>query len=166
MVLGLQPGPLLISSNPDLFWGVVASMYLGNVMLVILNLPLIGLWVQILKIPYSTLYVLIVMFCEIGAFSVNNNVSDVLIMNIFGLAGYLMKRYEFEGSPLILALVLGPMFENSLRRSLIISDGSPTIFFTRPISATFLVVALVFIISPLFTRKRIGKEALDIDEED
>jgi putative tricarboxylic transport membrane protein len=106
------------------------------------------------------------MFCEIGAFSVNNNVSDVLIMNIFGLAGYLMKRYEFEGSPLILALVLGPMFENSLRRSLIISDGSPAIFFTRPISAAFLVVALVFMISPLFTRKRIGKEALAIDEED
>lgn len=166
MVLGLQPGPLLISSRPDLFWGVIASMYVGNVMLVILNLPLIGLWVKILKMPYSILYVLIIMFCEIGAFSVNNNVADVLIMNIFGLAGYLMKRYEFEGSPLILALVLGPMFENSLRRSLIISDGSPAVFFTRPISAVFLVVALVFIISPLFTGKRIGKEALDIEEED
>jgi putative tricarboxylic transport membrane protein len=166
MVLGIQPGPLLISSQPDLFWGVVASMYVGNVMLVILNLPLISLWVRILKIPYSILYVLIVMFCEIGAFSVNNSVSDVLLMNIFGLMGYLMKRYEFEGSPLILALVLGPMFENSLRRALIISDGSPAIFVTRPLSAVFLCAALLFMLSPLFTRRRIGKEALAIDEED
>lgn len=166
MVLGLQPGPLFISSNPDFFWGVVASMYIGNVMLVILNLPLIGLWVQILKIPYAILYVLIVMFCEIGAYSVNNNVTDVLLMNAFGLIGYFMKRYGFEGAPLILALVLGPMLENSLRRSLIISDGSPTVFFTRPISAVFLVVALVFLISPLFTGKRMGREALEIDEQD
>jgi len=166
MILGLQPGPLLISSKPDLFWGVVASMYIGNVMLVVLNLPLIGLWVKILKIPYSILYVLIVMFCEIGAFSVNNNVTDVLLMNIFGVAGYVMKRYEFEGAPLILALVLGPMFENSLRRSFIISDGNPAVFFTRPISAVFLIVALVFLLSPLFTRKRIAREVIEMKEED
>ena len=166
MILGLQPGPLLISSKPELFWGVVASMYVGNVMLVVLNLPLIGLWVQILKVPYSILYVLIVLFCEIGAYSVNNNVSDVLLMNIFGVAGYFMKRYEFEGAPLVLALVLGPMFENSLRRSLIISDGSAAVFFTRPISAVFLALALAFMISPLFTRKRIGREALEIEEQD
>ena len=166
MILGLQPGPLLISSKPDLFWGVVASMYIGNVMLVVLNLPLIGLWVQILKIPYSILYVLIVMFCQIGAYSVNNSVTDVLLMNIFGVVGYLMKRYEFEGAPLILALVLGPMFENSLRRSLIISDGSPVVFFTRPISAVFLIIAMVFLISPLFTRERIGKKAIEMKEDD
>ena len=165
MILGLQPGPLLISSKPDLFWGVVASMYAGNVMLVVLNLPLIGLWVQILKAPYSILYVLIVMFCQIGAYSVNNSVTDVLLMNIFGVFGYLMKRYEFEGAPLILALVLGPMFENSLRRSLIISDGSPAVFFTRPISAVFLIVALVFLLSPLFTRERIGKKAREMRED-
>ena len=150
---------------PDRFWGVVASMYVGNVMLVVLNLPLISLWIQILKIPYSILYVLIVMFCEIGAYSVNNNVSDVLLMNIFGVAGYFMKRYEFEGAPLVLALVLGPMFENSLRRSLIMSDGSRAVFFTRPISAFFLALALAFMLSPLFTRKRLGREILEINEQ-
>ncbi len=165
MILGLQPGPLLISSRPDLFWGVVASMYIGNVMLLALNLPLIGIWVQILKIPYSLLYVFIIIFCEIGAYSVNNSVTDVLLMNIFGLVGYLMKRYNFEGAPLMLALVLGPLLENSLRRSLMISDGNPAIFFTRPISAVFLVVALVFLVSPFFKRERIGKKAIEMSED-
>ncbi|MFH1488646.1 MAG: tripartite tricarboxylate transporter permease [Pseudomonadota bacterium] len=165
LILGLQPGPLLISSRPDLFWGVIASMYIGNVMLVVLNLPLIGLWVQILKVPYSLLYVFIVLLCQIGAYSVNNSVNDVLMVNIFGLAGYLMKRYEFEGTPLIMALVLGNMLENSLRRALMISDGDPTVFFTRPISAVFLTVALVFLISPIFTRERIGKTVIELQEE-
>ena len=163
IILGLQPGPLLISSRPDLFWGVVASMYIGNVMLLTLNLPLIGIWVQILRIPYSILYVLIVLFCEIGAYAANNNVTDILLMNIFGMIGYFMKRYQFEGGPLILAMVLGPMFENSLRRSLLISNGSPTIFFTRPISALFLLIALAFLLSPLFTRERIGKKAIEME---
>jgi len=161
LILGLQPGPLLISSRPDLFWGVVASMYIGNVMLVLLNLPLIGVWVQILRVPYALLYVFIVLLCQIGAYSVNNSVTDVLLINIFGLAGYLMKRYGFEGAPLIMALVLGNMLESNLRRSLIMSDGDPTIFLTRPISAAFLVVALFFLISPLFTRGRIGKAAIE-----
>jgi len=165
MILGLQPGPLLISSKPDLFWGLVASMYIGNVMLVILNLPLIGVWVQVLRVPYSILSVLIILFCEVGAYSVGNSVDDVLLMNIFGLFGYLVKRYKFEGAPFILALVLGPMFENSLRRSLMMSDGSPAIFFSRPLSAVFLVIALFFLISPLFTRERIGKKAIEMQEE-
>jgi putative tricarboxylic transport membrane protein len=161
LILGLQPGPLLIANRPDLFWGVVASMYIGNVMLVMLNLPLIGLWVQMLKVPYSFLYVLIVLLCQIGAYSVNNDVNDVLLINIFGLAGYFMKRYGFEGAPLILGLVLGPMLESSLRRALMMSDGSPMIFITRPLSATFLIVAVFFLISPLFTRGRIGKRAVE-----
>ncbi len=165
MILGLQPGPLLISSNSNLFWGVVASMYAGNIMLVILNLPLIGIWVKILKIPYSILYVLIVLFCEIGAYSVNNSVEHVLLMNIFGLVGYLMKRYQFQGAPMIMALVLGSLFENSLRRSLMMSDGSPLIFFSRPLSAVFLMIALVLLIYPLFTRERIGKKAIEMKEE-
>jgi putative tricarboxylic transport membrane protein len=140
-------------------------MYIGNMMLVVLNLPLIGLWVRILKIPYSILYVLIVMFCQIGAYSVNNNVTDVLIMNIFGLVGYLMKRYEFNGAPLILALVLGPMLENSLRRSLMLSAGSPAIFFFRPLSAMFLLIAIIFLISTLLTGQKIGKKAIEAKEE-
>jgi len=164
LILGLQPGPLLISTRPDLFWGVVASMYIGNVMLVLLNLPLIGLWVQMLKVPYSLLYVFIVLLCQIGAYSVNNDVNDVLMINIFGCVGYLMKRYQFEGAPLILALVLGPMLESSLRRALMMSDGSPAIFLTRPISAAFLIVAIIFLISPLFTRERIGKKAIEAED--
>jgi putative tricarboxylic transport membrane protein len=161
LILGLQPGPLLISGRPDLFWGVVASMYVGNVMLVLLNLPLIGIWVQMLKIPYSLLYVFIVLLCQIGAYSVNNNVNDVLLINIFGLIGYMMKRYDFEGAPLLLGLVLGPMLESSLRRALMMSDGSPVIFFTRPISAVFLIVSIVFLLSPLFRRERVGKKAIE-----
>ena len=165
MILGLQPGPLLISSRPDLFWGVIASMYIGNAMLLVLNLPLIGLWVQILKIPYSLLYVFIIIFCVIGSYSVNNSVTDVLLMNIFGLVGYLMKRYEFEAAPLILGLVLGPLFEKSLRRSLILSDGNPGIFFSRPLSAVFLSIALVSLIYPLFVRERLGKKAIEMEED-
>jgi putative tricarboxylic transport membrane protein len=164
LILGLQPGPLLIRSRPDLFWGVVASMYIGNVMLVMLNLPLIGLWVQMLKVPYSLLYVFIILLCQIGAYSVNNDVNDVLLINIFGLVGYLMKRYQFEGAPLILALVLGPMLEGSLRRALMMSDGSLVIFLTRPISAAFLIVAAFFLISPLFTKERIGKKAIEAED--
>lgn len=161
MILGLQPGPLLISSRPDLFWGVVASMYIGNIILVLLNLPLIGLWVQILKVPYSILYVLIVLICQIGAYSINNDVNDVLLINIFGFFGYLMKRYDFEGAPFIMALVLGRMLESALRRALMMSDGNPSIFFTRPISAFFLIVALLLLISPLLTRRRITEEAME-----
>jgi putative tricarboxylic transport membrane protein len=160
MIQGLQPGPLLISSRPDLFWGVVASMYIGNGMLLVLNLPLIGLWIQILKIPYSILYVFIVIFCQIGAYSVNTSVADVLLMNIFGLVGYLMKRYQFEGAPLIMAILLGPVLENSLRRSLMMSDGSAAIFFTRHLSAVSLMIALGFLISPLLPWERIGKKAI------
>jgi putative tricarboxylic transport membrane protein len=164
LILGLQPGPLLIGTRPDLFWGVVASMYVGNVMLMLLNLPLIGLWVQMLRIPYSLLYVFIVLLCQIGAYSVNNDVNDVLLINIFGLVGYAMKRYEFEGAPLLLGLVLGPMLESSMRRALMMSDGSPLIFIARPISATFLIVALIFLISPLFTRERVGKQAIESED--
>jgi len=166
VILGVQPGPLLISTKPDLFWGVIASMYIGNVMLVVLNLPLIGIWVQILKIPYSILAPLIVIFCEIGAYSVDTSSTGMLLMNMFGLVGYFLKRYEFPGTPLILGLVLGPMLENSLRRSLVLSDGSPLIFLSRPMAALFLIVAVVSLVVPLFTRERIGKEAIEMQDDD
>ncbi len=165
MILGFQPGPLLISNRPDLFWGLIASMYLGNVLLLVLNLPLIGLWVQLLKIPYSILGVLIILFCQIGAYSVNSSAEGVLFMNLFGLMGYLMKRYKFEAAPLILALVLGPMLENSLRRALIMSEGSLAIFFTRPISLIFMLISFAFLLSPLFIRERLGKTAIETAKE-
>jgi putative tricarboxylic transport membrane protein len=149
-IYGIQPGPLLIKEHPDLFWGLIASMYVGNVMLLILNLPLIPLWVQVLKVPYGILYPIILLFCLIGSYSLNNNVGDVIIMWVFGIVGFLMKKFQFEAAPLVLALVLGPMLEDNLRQSLIISGGSFFIFFNRPLAVTFLLVSLSAVLFPLF----------------
>lgn len=160
MLKGLQPGPLLMKENPDLFWGVVGSMYIGNIMLLILNLPLIPLWVKILKIPYFILFPLIFLFTIIGSYSISNNVWDIGIMIIFGVLGYLMKKCDYEPAPIIMAFVLGSIFEEAFRQSLIISDGSPLIFLTRPISASFLAVAIIILASPpllkLLGKKRPG----------
>jgi putative tricarboxylic transport membrane protein len=159
---GLQPGPLLLVKNPDLFWGVVISMYIGNLLLLVLNLPLIGLWVRLLRIPYSVLFPLILLFCLIGAYSVNNNVEEVLIMIIFGGVGYLLRKFDYEAAPLIFALVLSPLFENALRQSLLMSQGSFAIFFTRPIALVFMVAGIVLFILPLlpFIHRRVMKEEL------
>ena len=153
MIYGLQPGPLLIKSNPTFFWGVVASMYIGNVMLVVLNLPLIPLWVRVLRIPYTLLSVLILIFCFLGAYSINNDIGNVIITFAFGIFGYLLKKYGFERPPLILAFVLGPLIEKAFRQSMIVSDGSFTIFVTRPISAFFILVAFAVLIAS-FIKKR------------
>ncbi len=161
MLHGIKPGPLLMKNHPDLFWGVIGSMYIGNVMLLILNLPLIGIWVRILKVPYPVLFPLILLFCLIGCYSVNNSIVEVMIMIIFGIVGYLMKRYEYEAAPLILAFVLSPLLENALRQSLILSHGSFLIFLTRPISLILLMVAMVLLVTPLIPglkRRSQGKE--------
>ncbi|MEI9477054.1 MAG: tripartite tricarboxylate transporter permease [Deltaproteobacteria bacterium] len=160
MIHGLRPGPLLIKESPEVFWGVVASLYVGNVMLLVLNLPLIGLWVKILKVPYHFLFPLILLFCIIGSYVTNNNRYDVIIMTIFGLIGYIMKKVDYEAAPLVLALVLGPMMENALRRSLVLSDGSFQVFLTRPISAFFLISGLLILFSPLFLKKKRLREEL------
>jgi len=146
---GLQPGPLLMREHPEVFWGTVTSMYVGNVMLLVLNLPLIGLWVQVLKIPYPILFPLILLFCLIGVFSVSNSVIEIWFMILFGICGYLMKKFEYEMAPLVLALILGPMFENALRQSLIIFDGNPLVFLTRPISAGFLIASCLLLLTTL-----------------
>ena len=146
---GVQVGPLLLKQHSDIFWGVVVSMYIGNVMLLILNLPLIGLWVKILKIPYPILFPLILLFCVIGSYSLNNSTEDVLLMIAFGILGYLMKKFEYEGAPMILALVLSPLMENAFRQTLLISQGSFLIFITHPISATLLFVSLILLLYPL-----------------
>jgi putative tricarboxylic transport membrane protein len=148
LIYGLQPGPLLMARNPDLFWGVIVSMYIGNIMLLILNLPLIGLWVRVLRVPYPILFPLILLFCLIGAYSINNNKFDVLIMVIFGVMGYLMKKVRFEGAPLLLGMVLGLMMEDALRQSLIMSRGSFLIFLNRPISAGFIFTAIILLALP------------------
>lgn len=163
MIYGLTPGPLLIKNSPDLFWGVIASMYIGNIMLLILNLPLIPMWVSVLKIPYSYLSSFIILFCLIGAYSLNNSTADIYIAVIFSLVGLLMKRFEFEGAPLVLAFVLGPMLETALRRSLILSDGSFLIFLQRPISAAFILFSVVVLVAPLFSKLRLGR---GLSEED
>jgi putative tricarboxylic transport membrane protein len=153
MIHGIQPGPLLMRDAPDIFWGVVTSMYIGNGMLLVLNLPLIPLWVRILRVPYYLLFPLILIFCVIGSYSISNSVADVLVMILFGGIGYLMRKFEYEGAPLIMALVLGGMFENAFRQSLILSKGDLSIFFLRPISVVMLSVALFLLISPLFLKR-------------
>jgi putative tricarboxylic transport membrane protein len=154
IIHGLQPGPLLMSKAPDLFWGTVTSMYIGNGMLLILNLPLIGLWVQVLRVPYYLLYPLIILFCLIGCYSLENRVGDVIIMLIFGVTGYLMKKFRYEGAPLVLALVLGRMLESNFRQSLISARGDFSIFVSRPISLGFLVVAALLLIIPVITQRK------------
>jgi putative tricarboxylic transport membrane protein len=145
LIHGIQPGPFLLNDHPDVFWGLVSSMYLGNVMLLFLNLPMIPLWIQILKIPSRFLYPLILLFCVIGAYSINNSVFDVGVMIAFGVAGYLLKKFGYDGAPLILAFVLGPIFEINLRRSLLMSQGSFAVFFTRPLTVAALLVCISLI---------------------
>ena len=158
IIHGMQPGPFFIKQHPDVFWGVVSSMYIGNVLLVILNLPLIPLWIQVLRVPYRILFPLILLFCIVGAFGINNSIFDVFMMMIFGIIGYLFRKFGYEGAPLLLSFILGPILELSLRQSLILSSGSLLIFFTRPISAVATSIAIIiFCTSLLPTFRRKGK---------
>jgi putative tricarboxylic transport membrane protein len=150
IIHGIQPGPLLMTNSPDIFWGLVASMYIGNVLLVLLNLPLIGLWVKLLKIPYGILLPLILLFCLIGAYSLNNSTFDVSVMIFFGGFGYLMRKFGYESAPLVLAFIMGPILEQNLRQALLMSGGSFTIFVSRPISAVTLAIAFFLLLSNVF----------------
>lgn len=163
MIHGIQPGPLFIGKYPDLFWGVIASMYIGNAMLLILNLPLIGLWVKILKIPYAILFPLIIFFCLIGAYTLNSNVHEMFIMVAFGVIGFFMRKLGFEGAPFLLAMVLGPIMEISFRQSLLMSHGDLTTFFMKPFSTIMILLALVCLISQFLPalRKKRGKGLLE-----
>ncbi len=129
-------------------------MYIGNGMLLVLNLPLIGLWVQVLKVPYVLLYPLILLFCLIGSYSIGNNVGDVIVMLIFGVVGFLMKKFRYDGAPMVLALVLGPMLEENFRESLMLSRGDFSTFISRPISLAFLIVAALLLIIPIITQRK------------
>jgi putative tricarboxylic transport membrane protein len=146
LIHGLQPGPLLVQQRPEIFWGVLASMFVGNAMLLVLNLPLVGLFVRILKVPDTFLLPSVVLFCMVGAFSVANSLTDVWVMVGAGLFGVAARRLGFDTAPVVLALVLGPEFETALRQAFIISGGSPAIFFTRPIAALFLALAAALVI--------------------
>ena len=154
LIYGVQPGPMLFKQHPQIAWGVIVSMYIGNLMLLVLNVPLIPLWVRCLRIPYQVLFPLILLFCLIGVYSLSYSTTEVAIMTFFGLVGYLMKKCKYEPAPLILALVLAPMLENALRQSLIIARGNPAIFFTRPISLAFLIAAFLLLVLPIFALVR------------
>ena len=156
MIHNIIPGPLLMQKHPDLFWGVVCSMYIGNVMLLILNLPLLGVWVRVLKVPYSILFPLILLVCLIGAYSANGSMVDMIVMILFGIIGYLLKKFKYETAPVVLAMILGGMMEPALRRSLMMSNGRFSIFFTRPISLSLMIAVVILLVSPVVLR-RIGK---------
>jgi TctA family transporter len=142
----IQPGPQVMTSNPALFWGLIASMWIGNVMLILLNLPLIGIWVKLLKIPYRLLYPAILVFCCIGVYTVNNSVFDVFITAGFGVIGYMFFKFGCEPAPLLLGFVLGPMMEENFRRALLLSRGDFTTFITRPLSLGLLVAAALLVV--------------------
>ncbi len=167
MVHGISPGPLLITQQPDLFWGFIASMYVGNIMLLILNLPLVGLFVNVLRIPYPILYPSIIVFCIIGVYAVNSSVVDVWIMVVMGLLGWVLRKLTFETAPIVLGVVLAPMIELAMRQSLAMSDGSYMIFVTKPISATLLAVGAVLVLlslKPLITHRRDWRAKLALAE--
>jgi len=150
----IQPGPMIMSNNPELFWGLIVSMWLGNVMLVILNLPLIGIWVKLLTIPYRWLYPAIMMFCVIGVYSVSNNTWDIWLIGLFGLVGYMFIKLELEPAPLLLGFVLGPMMEEKLRRTLLLSDGDWSVFVTREFSFGILAAIVILLIVAGFRKNK------------
>jgi TctA family transporter len=158
IIQGIVPGPNVVKEQPDLFWGIIASMWIGNLMLVLLNLPLIGIWVRLLTVPYHVLFPLIVGFCCIGVYSVNNNTFDVYAMGLFGVIGYVLVKLDCEPAPLLLGFIIGPMLEEYLRRAMLISRGDPTVFFTRPLSATLLAIAAVALVVVLLPSVRKTRE--------
>jgi len=154
---GIQPGPQIVTNQPELFWGMIASMWVGNLMLVILNLPMIGLWVKLLTVPYRLLYPAILLFCSIGIYSLSNNSFDIYLAVLFGLLGYFFVKLGCEPAPLLLGFILGPMMEENLRRAMLLSRGDATVFFTHPISLGLLVTAailLLVVVSPAIRKKR------------
>jgi putative tricarboxylic transport membrane protein len=157
IIQGIQPGPAVMTEQPALFWGIIASMWIGNLFLVILNLPMIGLWVRMIMVPYRVLYPVILVFCAIGVFSLNNSDFDVFLMALFGLFGYICAKLEAEPAPMLLGFILGPMMEEYLRRALLLSRSDPLVFIQRPISATMLAMAalaLIVVLLPALRKKR------------
>ncbi|HSR12970.1 MAG TPA: tripartite tricarboxylate transporter permease, partial [Thermodesulfobacteriota bacterium] len=161
MIHGIQPGPLFLKEHPQVFWGVVASMYLGNVMLLLLNLPFIGLWVKVLRVPYRVLFPVILLLTLVGVYTVRNKPFDLVVLGIFGILGYLLKKFEYEAAPLVLAFILGDQIEMALRQSLILFDGSFRPFLMHPIASATLGMGLLILISPLLPWLGLGKKIAD-----
>jgi TctA family transporter len=160
----IQPGPQVMTSNPALFWGLIASMWCGNLMLVVLNLPLIGMWIKLLTVPYRLLYPAILLFCCIGVYSLSNSTFDVYVTVAFGFLGYVFAKLECEPAPLILGFVLGPLMEENLRRAMLLSRGDPTVFVTRPLSLTMLVVAACLLLLIVAPNIRKGRQQVFVEE--
>ena len=160
----IQPGPQVMTSNPELFWGLIASMWIGNAMLIILNLPLIGMWIKLLSVPYKYLFPAIVLFCAIGVYSTNNNTFDIWMVGIFGFVGYTFFKLGCEPAPLLLGFILGPMMEENLRRSLLLSRGDWSVFITRPISAGLLAAALLLLVIVLLPAVKSKREEAFVEE--
>jgi putative tricarboxylic transport membrane protein len=159
---GITPGPQVMTANPELFWGLIASMWIGNLLLVVLNLPLVGVWVRLLRVPYRWLFPAILMFCCVGNYSVNNNPVDVYLLALVGVLGYVLAKLDCEPAPLLLGYVLGPLMEEYLRRAMLLSRGDATVFFTRPISLVFMiatVLVLAAVIAPAVRKKRAAGSA-------
>lgn len=165
IIQGIVPGPNVAAEQPQLFWGIIASMWIGNLMLVVLNLPLIGLWVKLLKVPYFILFPIIMAFSSVGVYSVNANVYDLYAVAFFGLVGYLLLKLRCEPAPLLLGFVLGPLLEENLRRAMILSRGDPTTFFTRPISASLLAIAAVMLVVVFLPAVKAKREEVFVEED-
>jgi TctA family transporter len=157
IIHGIQPGPQIMTAKPELFWGMIASMWVGNFLLVVLNLPLIGMWVKLLTVKYDYLFPAILIFCCIGVYSISNASMDVLLAALFGFIGYVFIKLEVEPAPLLLGFVLGPMMEENLRRALLLSRGDPMVFISRPISLTLLIISLILVVivaMPAISKRR------------
>jgi putative tricarboxylic transport membrane protein len=161
---GIVPGPQVMTKQPDLFWGMIASMWIGNLMLVVINLPLVGLWVRLLRVPYRHLYPMILIFCCIGVYSVNNAPADVYMTAAFALVGYWLVKHDFEPAPMLLGFVLGPLMEENLRRAMLIGRGDPTVFLTRPISGTLLALSLILLILSVMPAIRKKREEVFVED--
>src|SRR5262245_42701827 len=162
---GIVPGPQVMTKQPQLFWGMIASMWLGNLMLVIINLPLVGVWVRLLRVPYRMLFPAIVIFCAIGVYSLNNSPFDVVVTGLFGLVGYWLSKHDFEPAPMLLGFVLGPLMEENLRRAMLIARGDPSTFLTRPISAGLLAVATLLLVLALLPMLRKQRDVVFTESE-
>ena len=159
MIYGITPGPRLLVEQPEMFWGLVASFLVGNIMLLILNVPLIGIWVRLLKVPYKYMYPTVIVLICMGVYSLNNNVFDVWLTLVIGAVGYIMRLFRFEPAPLLLGFVLGPMMEEHLRRSMLLSRGDPMVFLERPISATLIAITAGILIFALYSTERNRRRA-------
>ena len=164
MIQGIAPGPQVMTEKPELFWGLIASMWIGNLMLVVLNLPLIGIWIKLLTVPYRFLYPSILVFMAIGVFSLSNNPWDVLVMAVFGLLGYICVKLECEPAPMILGFILGPLMEENLRRAMLLSRGDPSVFLTKPISGAFMIASVLLLLAVALPALRKKREQVFVEE--